>query len=147
MAQPFKDAIGICKTLMRNGYDAYVVNARMQQLAFGHSGSERSMDICTEVGFESLQRLFPDIQESGDKTVLGVLKQGGMNFYFYPANVENAAHPEETLARMTPRLLKELENSGGNRPDLGLPLHPQGQGDLRGLGRPGRRHHPPQGRP
>ena len=30
MAQPFKDATAICKTIMRNGYDAYVINAVLQ---------------------------------------------------------------------------------------------------------------------
>ena len=31
MSQPFKDAIAICKAILRNGYDAYVVNAQLQK--------------------------------------------------------------------------------------------------------------------
>ena len=26
MTQPFKDAVAICKTILRNGYDAYVIS-------------------------------------------------------------------------------------------------------------------------
>ena len=31
MTQPFKDAISLCKILLRNGYDAHVINAPLQE--------------------------------------------------------------------------------------------------------------------
>ena len=31
MPQPIKEAASICKTIMRNGYDAYVINAALQE--------------------------------------------------------------------------------------------------------------------
>ena len=31
MQQAFKDAVTICKTILRNGYDAYVVNMQLQK--------------------------------------------------------------------------------------------------------------------
>jgi poly(A) polymerase len=112
MSQPFKDAIGFCKTIMRNGFDAYVINARLQELTLAESGSEQEIDICTEAGLSELQKLFPSIQDSADKGIVGSLSEGGVTFYFYVADVELSSYTEESVSRMTPRLLKRLEERG-----------------------------------
>lgn len=112
MSQPFKDAVGYCKTIMRNGYDAFVINAKLQELTLDGEGREREIDICTEAGLEELRRLFPKIKESHDSSVLGVLKEAGATFYFYHADVDDGSHPEECVAKLTPRLLKALELKG-----------------------------------
>ncbi len=112
MSQPFKDAIGFCKTVMRNGFDAYVINARLQELTLAESGSEQEIDICTEAGLSELQKLFPSIQESADKGIVGSLFEGGVTYYFYPADVELSSYTEESVSQMTPRLLKRLEERG-----------------------------------
>jgi poly(A) polymerase len=112
MTQPFKDAVGFCKTIMRNGYDAYVVNARLQALTLDETGSERELDICTEAGFSELQKYFPAIEESRDKGILGTLNEGGVTYYFYPADVDDASYTEEAVSTMTPRLLRRLEQRG-----------------------------------
>ncbi|MDP3427289.1 MAG: HD family phosphohydrolase, partial [Humidesulfovibrio sp.] len=54
MSQPFKDAVSLCKSIMRNGYDAYVINARLQKtvLAEAGSGDVLAMDISTELDFD-----------------------------------------------------------------------------------------------
>ena len=71
MSQPFKDAVGLCKTIMRNGYDAYVINARLQKsvLARAGAGSELAMDISTELDLEGLRRLFPNIETCAEEGV------------------------------------------------------------------------------
>lgn len=112
MSQPFKDAIVFCKTIMRNGYDAYVINARLQELTLSESGSEQEIDICTEAGVEELQKLFPKVHASDDKSIMGSLVEGGVTFFFYPADVELSSYTEESVSRMTPRLLKRLEERG-----------------------------------
>lgn len=112
MSQPFKDAVGFCKTIMRNGYDAYVVNVRLQALTLDQTGSERELDICTEAGFSELQKYFPSIEESRDKGTLGTLNEGGVTYYFYPADVDDASYTEEAVSTMTPRLLRRLEKRG-----------------------------------
>ncbi len=112
MSQPFKDAVGICKTIMRNGYDAYVVNSRLQRATLDEMGSERELDICTEADFEELKKYFPKIEQVSDKSIIGILKEGESVYYFNPADVSESSHPEETVSRLTPRMLKALERKG-----------------------------------
>ncbi|BCS89214.1 HD domain-containing protein [Pseudodesulfovibrio sediminis] len=112
MSQPFKDAVGFCKTIMRNGYDAYVINVRLQALTLDETGSEKELDICTEAAFDELQKYFPNIEESEDMSILGSLTEGGVQYFFYPASTEEAAYTDEAVAMMTPRLLKKLEQRG-----------------------------------
>ncbi|WP_243544349.1 HD domain-containing protein [Pseudodesulfovibrio tunisiensis] len=112
MSQPFKDAVGFCKTIMRNGYDAYVVNARLQELTLDESGNEQELDICTEAGLSELQKYFPNLEPSADKSLLGTLKEGGVTYFFYPADVDDASYTEEAVSIMTPRMLKRLERRG-----------------------------------
>ena len=61
MIEPFKEAVSLCKTIMRNGYDAYVINARLQKDVLRMqkvSGGELCMDISTELDLGGLRRLF-----------------------------------------------------------------------------------------
>jgi len=112
MSQPFKDAVGFCKTIMRNGYDAYVINVRLQALTLDETGNEKELDICTEAGLSELQKYFPNLEESQDKGILGYLIEGGVKYYFYPADVTEASYTDEVVSVMTPRLLKRLEQRG-----------------------------------
>ena len=112
MSQPFKDAVGFCKTIMRNGFDAYVVNVRLQALTLSDTGREQELDICTEAPLEELKKYFPNLEESKDKGTLGTLLEGGVTYYFYPASTDEAAHTDESVSIMTPRLLKRLEQRG-----------------------------------
>jgi poly(A) polymerase len=115
MTQPFKDAVGICKAIMRNGFDAYVINARLQEKALDHQ--EMELDICTELSLKDLQKLFPNAEASASEAAFARLKQGEIVFRFYPADIEDGSHPEECVARVTPRLLKKLTDTGE------LPMH------------------------
>ncbi|MDR0466015.1 MAG: HD domain-containing protein [Deltaproteobacteria bacterium] len=103
MSKAIKDAVGICKTLLRNGYDAHVVNAQLQQ-QLRDKYEDSDVDIACETDFESLARLFPDIERDSVHGALAVLKEEGVVYRFYPINLENASHPELSLLRITPRM-------------------------------------------
>jgi len=77
MSQPFKDAVSLCKSIMRNGYDAYVINARLQKtvLAEAGGGDELAMDISTELDFDGLKRLFPNVESSTEHGVTGLVAE------------------------------------------------------------------------
>lgn len=108
MSQPFKDAIGICKAIMRNGYDAYVVNTLLQKQLLTDDDREVGIDIASEATFEELGKIFPPLTECPDEGTVGMLVEGEVTFRFYPTDVEDASHPEEVLSRITPRMLKKL---------------------------------------
>jgi len=112
MSQPFKDAVGFCKTIMRNGFDAYVINVRLQALTLDEAGDEKELDICTDAGLEELQKYFPNFERSSDKGVVGTLHESGTTYYFYSADVDDASYISEAVSTMTPRLLKRLELRG-----------------------------------
>ena len=135
MSQPFKDAVSLCKTIMRNGYDAYVINARLQKtvLAEATGEAELAMDICTELDSDGLKRLFPTLEASSESGATGLMRQGGTTFYFHPATVNDGAHPEECVARLTPRLLKILEQSGEIPLSSACPYLPSPQEQDKGL--------------
>ncbi|MDR3639936.1 MAG: HD domain-containing protein [Humidesulfovibrio sp.] len=133
MSQPFKDAVGLCKTIMRNGYDAYVINARLQKSFLAEVGSELAMDISTELDFEGLKRLFPTIEVCNADGVVGFLRQGEGCFFFHPAAVEDGGHPEECVARLTPRLLKLLQEKGEIPISAACPYLPAPQEQDHGL--------------
>jgi len=115
MTQPFKDAVGICKTIMRNGFDAYVVNAQLQrELLEGADDTE--LDIACEAPFDEIQRMFPNVSEGTERGVVALLKEADITYRFYPTDVEDASHPEESIARITPHLLKRMEEKFGSIP-------------------------------
>lgn len=120
MSQPFKDAIGICKTLIRNGYDAYIINSKLQRELLA-DGRETELDIACEPAFDELNKLFPSIEESNEEAVIAILKEGGVLYRFYSTDVENASHPEETLSRITPRMLERLAAKGELPASLACP--------------------------
>ena len=96
MIDPFKEAVGLCKTIMRNGYDAYVINARLQKDVLKTqklSGGGLCMDISTELDFEGLRRLFPKIVAGAatqmGEGVTGCIELEGVHFCFHPAITED----------------------------------------------------------
>ncbi|SIO14353.1 tRNA nucleotidyltransferase/poly(A) polymerase family protein [Halodesulfovibrio marinisediminis] len=115
MTQPFKDAVGICKTIMRNGFDAYVVNAQLQRELL-EDAKETELDIACEAPFDEIQRMFPNVIEGSERGVVALLKEADVTYRFYPTDVEDASHPEESIARITPHLLKRMEEKYGSIP-------------------------------
>jgi poly(A) polymerase len=131
MAQALKEAAGICKTIMRNGFDAYVINTRLQKEAL--RGGEQEVDIATDVGFDELQKLFPGAESTNSMTEFASVRLGEAVFRFYPADVCDGSHPEEDVARLTPRLLKKFEESGDVPFHLACPYVPRARDAYEGF--------------
>ena len=116
MTLPFKEAFALCNTICRNGHEAYVVNAHLQKKS--HTpGAPPEIDIATDLSIDDLIKLFPQAHTTKEPYVTGVLKEAGVFYRFYTADVVEGSHPETTICRLTPRLLEKLDASGE------LPLH------------------------
>lgn len=111
MHQAIKDAIGICKTLLRNGYDAHVINAPMQaQMIDPRKASPVVIDIACEPGAETLQKFFPGL--SIDAVTGSVfLEENDSVFRFYPLDPGLTSHPELSLLRITPGMIDRMPDS------------------------------------
>ena len=104
MNTPFKEAVAICKTLLRNGYDAHVINAPLQQKILSVSG-QQAVDIACEPNFETLIKLFPEARACEGERMMAVLEENGITFRFYAIDTENSAHPELAQLRITPTMI------------------------------------------
>ncbi len=122
--QPIKDAASLCKTIMRNGYDAYIVNLPLQKEVMDID-SEKEIDICTDMEFDNLARLFPDIHATDDSLRKAVLNQGGITFSFYQGDIGKGSYIDACVTKLTPRLLKLMDKKGGFPLDVACPTMPQ----------------------
>ena len=115
MHQALKEAITICKTLLRNGYDAHVINAPLQEQLL-RSARQPAVDIACEPDMDTLVKLFPKARMESEKRAMAEMEENGILFRFYPLEVEDAGHPELSLLRITPSMAammapKMLQNS------------------------------------
>jgi poly(A) polymerase len=108
MDQPIKDAASICKIIMRNGYDAYVINAALQRRILALS-QDSTVEISTDIDFAGLSTLFPEV-EPGEGDLLGRMSRKDSVFLFRPADTVEGSHPEACVARITTSMLKKLES-------------------------------------
>ena len=77
MREEIKDAMGICKTLLRNGYDAHVINAPLQErLLEKKEGGEVYVDIACEPDLNTLAKLIPGV-EGAEGAPFASLEQDG----------------------------------------------------------------------
>ncbi len=132
MSDPYKDAVSICKTIMRNGYDAYVVNARMQHMVQAE-GDDVELDIATDIDFKGLDRLFTGVEHADAALAFAKLLEGGVLYRFYPTDIEDGSHPEECVARVTPRMLKKLQQMGEIPANLACPYIPESEDRYQGF--------------
>ncbi|MBO4300645.1 MAG: HD domain-containing protein [Desulfovibrio sp.] len=107
MHQALKDAITICKTLMRNGFDAHVINAPLQERLLENT-SQPVVDIACEPDAESLVKMFPKAVAKRDERTLAFMEENGCRFNFYPLEMAAAGHPELSLLRITPTIMERL---------------------------------------
>lgn len=125
MAQPFKDAAALCKTIMRNGYDAYVISAALQEKALDAAAPE--LDLATDAPLAELQKLFPGTEARSEGGAFALTRHGDTLFYIYPADTAEASHPEGSVARLTSRLVERLEARGILPPHQACPYFPHQQ--------------------
>lgn len=116
MPQPsFKDAITICKSIMRNGHDAHVVNTSLQHELITLLG-DNEIDIATDAPAEELTRIFPNLivdkLEAPIPGLLANMQYGEYLYRFYSMNLAPAAEPENSLTRLTPSILGRMAKLG-----------------------------------
>lgn len=112
MPQPsFRDAITICKTIMRNGYDAHVVNTPIQYTLIETLGAYE-IDLATDAPFDELAKLFPNLkrnEETAYPALMGLMEEGDYVYRFFLMNVADAAQPENSFTVLTPTILERMK--------------------------------------
>ena len=92
MHQALKDAITISKTLLRNGYDAHVIDAPLQEHLL-ENAKQPTVDIACEPDLDTLIKLFPKAVPLQGVRALATLEENGFIFRFYPLEVAAAGLP------------------------------------------------------
>lgn len=112
MHQALKDAASICKTLLRNGYDAHVINAPLQERLLSDrkpgQADTPAVDIACEASGETLVKLFPKVNLEDGKRAMAEMEEDGVLFRFYPLEAADAGHPELSLLRVTPTMAAQM---------------------------------------
>ena len=104
MLDALKEATLICKTLFRNGYDAHVVNAPLQEHLLEHAKT-MAVDLACEAACSVIAKIFPDAKPGMESTrCSAVLTRDGVTYRFYPLAMENAEHPELSQMKLTPTM-------------------------------------------
>ncbi|MGE4297405.1 MAG: HD domain-containing protein [Desulfovibrionaceae bacterium] len=125
MVELFAEAESVCKTILRNGFDAYVINTPLQQIIFDKSG-RREVDIATEMHLDDLMKIFQEALPSREPDVVASMKsEAGILFRFYPADIHDGSHPEASVAKLTPRMLRDLEAAEGVTQSLACAYMPK----------------------
>lgn len=107
MPQPIKEAASICKTIMRNGHDAYVINAALQR-RIHELTKDYEVEICADIDFAGFKALFPEaLPGSGEITAR--LEQGKIICLVHPVDIADASHPEACIAKITANMVKKLD--------------------------------------
>jgi len=117
MTAAFKDAITLCKSIMRNGFDAHIVNMQLQHELLEKTDC-KEIDIATDMPLEELQKLFPALHNDDTDDALGMLTEEEMRFRFYRMHFSDSANPENILTRLTPTIINRLSSIGKLPPSL-----------------------------
>jgi poly(A) polymerase len=108
MHTAIKQAMTTCKTLCRNGIDAYVVNAPMQEHLL-EKAQVKAVDVACEPDVETLTKLLPNAVAASEHPWMATLEEKDVLIRFYPMDTADGSHPELSLLRMTPTM-KSLLN-------------------------------------
>lgn len=112
MHQALREAGNICKILLRNGFNAHIINAPLQEQLLSsprYRNAPPAVDIACEPNLDTLARLFPKINPSPEQPHVAQMDENGVLMRFYPMNNADSSHPELGLQRLTPTLLEKLE--------------------------------------
>ena len=93
-----KTGTTLCKAIMRNGYDAYAINAPLQGLIFEKTGVF-DVDIACACDTETLFKIFPNAVPYTEEGAMAMLQENGVTLRFYSTDVEDASHPEMSQLR------------------------------------------------
>ncbi len=103
-----KEAASICKVILRNGYDAYVINANLQSKIYELTNA-KTVDIASEADSEILAKLFPQFQPTRQGHFLGTADIDGLITRFYAIDEYRNSHPSYGLMKITPHMLEVLQ--------------------------------------
>jgi poly(A) polymerase len=105
MDHPFEKAYSICKTIMRNGHEAYIINPRLQEAILrAREGEQPCVDVATDMSFDEVVRLFSTAKPVRDPEVIASVTEDGVLIHFHLADTFEGSHPEVTVALDTPRM-------------------------------------------
>ena len=85
-----KTGTTLCKAIMRNGYDAYAINAPLQGLIFEKTGVF-DVDIACACDTETLFKIFPNAVPYTEEGAMAMLQENGVTLRFYSTDVEDAS--------------------------------------------------------
>ena len=114
MQPSFKDAVTICKSVMRNGFDAHIVNTPLQHYLMKKLNAFE-IDLATDAPFEELIKIFPALEKDPENdfpALMGKMEEDGYVYRFYLMNMAEATQPEFCLTRLTPTILKRFAQTG-----------------------------------
>lgn len=109
MHQALKEAHNICKVLLRNGYDAHIINAPLQEELLSKN-KDMSVDIATEADLATLDKIFPEADFAEGDSALAKALINGVSIRCYPIETRAAAHPELALLRISPTIVKRMSD-------------------------------------
>lgn len=113
MLEALKEAAMICKTLFRNGYDAHIINAPLQERLLKRAHSNIAVDLASEADGDIITKIFPaariyDKEDKAETRICATLEQKGVLYRFYQLAMENAEHPELAQMKFTPTMMTML---------------------------------------
>ncbi len=106
-----KTAVMVCKSIMRNGYDAYIVNTPLQY-ELHKALQDDELDLATDAPLEEIIRIFPAARGGDEEGLIAVLREEGALFRLYRTDISEASPPQRALIRITPSLLQRMEKAG-----------------------------------
>ncbi len=122
MIENINKGFDTCKTITRNGYEAYVINPPLQLQAMETSG-RIELDVATDMEPDLLLHIFPGALAREGSQIFAELEQDGITYFFYPMNTNEAAYTETCISRFTPRL-GEILKYRQDSPTMASPLMP-----------------------
>jgi len=110
MSDPFKEAHALCKIILRNGYDAHIINASLQKKIMEEK-KNLEVDIAINLDFNTLAKYIPNIEQGKDFCSVAFLKKEDVHFRFYAMEMGTSALPELSLLRITPHMLANMSET------------------------------------
>ncbi len=124
MRKELKEAVSLCNMIMRNGFEAYVINPQLQQKLLDKTGTP-AFDIATDMGMNDIIKQFANASMSKEPYVLAELTENEQHYKFYPSDIVETSHPESAVVRVTDRMLDVMDESERRRFNLACSYLPR----------------------
>ena len=129
MQPALKAALSICKNLLRNGYDAHVINPTLQEHLLAHT-STQAVDIACEPGVEALTKLYPHLNAAKEQDpFFATLEEDDFLFRFYGLEMSESGQPEISLVRITPTIVMSMNEHDRKNIGAGSYCKPNNKND------------------